>query len=158
MRSKFLISLTSTSVRTQRAIRWLTLPVTVFLFSVSSSVHAQPYVNVTIGGAIAPGVYGQIAVGNNPPPPVINPQPMIVGQPVHGATPIYLYVPPEHQRDWARYCGNYHACGHPVHFVQMDERNRWWEHRNEHLRGAEHYRQPESRREERDHDDGRERR
>jgi len=146
------------SIWIREAIRWLAAPVAALLFSVSGAVHAQPYVNVTVGGAIAPGVYGQIAIGNNPPPPVINPQPIFVGPPVHGAAPIYLYVPPGHQRDWARYCGNYHACGHPVHFVQVEEHNRWWAYRNEHLRGAEHYRGQESRHEEREHDNGRGRR
>ena len=32
--------------------------------------------------------------------------------------PIYLRVPPGHQRNWGRYCANYGACGQPVYFVQ----------------------------------------
>jgi hypothetical protein len=158
MRFNLTNSLTDTFAWIPGRIRWLALPVIALLFSISSSVQAQPYVNVTIGGAIAPGVYGQIAIGNNPPPPVVNPQPVIVGQPVYGAAPMYLYVPPEHQRDWARYCASYRACGHPVHFVRMEEHNRWWEHRNEHLRGPDHYLRPEARREEREHEERRERR
>lgn len=150
--------LTTQPIRGLGTGRWLALAVTALVFAVSGAAHAQAYVNVTVGGAIAPGVYGQIAIGNNPPPPVMNPQPVVVGRPVYGAPPMYLYVPPEHARDWARYCDYYHACGHPVHFVQMEERNRWWEQRREHLREPEHYRRPELRRDERDHDDRRDRR
>jgi hypothetical protein len=158
MQSRFSNSMMDASLWTQRAIRRLTLPIATFLFSVSFSALAQPYVNVTISGAIAPGVYGQVVVGNNPPPPVLNPQPVIVGQPIYGAAPMYLYVPPEHQRDWARYCERYRACGRPVHFVHMEEHNRRWAQRNEHSREPEHDRRSESRREEREHDEGRERR
>jgi hypothetical protein len=32
--------------------------------------------------------------------------------------PIYLYVPPGHQKHWAKHCGQYKACGQPVYFVQ----------------------------------------
>jgi hypothetical protein len=116
--------------------------------------HAQAYVNVTVGGAVAPGVYGQIAIGNNPMPPVINAQPIIVGQPIYAAPPVYMYVPVEHQRDWGRYCSYYRTCGYPVHFVQFDPRNRWWEHHNRHLRGEGYYRQPEPSRRDYGHDRG----
>jgi hypothetical protein len=105
--------------------------------------QAQAYVNVTVGGALAPGVYGQIAIGNNALPPIINAQPIYVGQPVYMAPPVYMYVPIEHQRDWGRYCAYYRTCGYPVHFVQFDQHNRWWEHHNQHLRGQGYYRQPE---------------
>jgi hypothetical protein len=42
--------------------------------------------------------------------------------------PIYLYVPEAHQRNWARYCGRYAACGQPVYFV----RDSWVRERYEH--------------------------
>ena len=31
--------------------------------------------------------------------------------------PMYLHVPPTHQQNWRRYCGEYSACGQPVYFV-----------------------------------------
>lgn len=67
-----------------------------------------------------PGVYGRIDIGNFPPPAVILPQPVIVSpQPVLvQQQPVYLYVPPGHQKNWAKYCGRYRACGEPVYFVQ----------------------------------------
>ena len=34
--------------------------------------------------------------------------------------PIYLYVAPGHQRQWAKYCVRYQACGQPVYFVQEE--------------------------------------
>jgi hypothetical protein len=32
--------------------------------------------------------------------------------------PIYLRVPPGHEKHWAKYCKRYGACGQPVFFVQ----------------------------------------
>lgn len=147
MHPKLFNSLAACAIQTRGAICRLALPVAALLISVSSPVHAQPYVNVTVGGAISPGVFGEIAIGNNPPPPVINPRSIIVGPPIVGVAPRYLYVPLEHQRDWARHCSYYRACGHPVHFVEFEERNRWWEHRNEHLRGRDQYHREEFREE-----------
>lgn len=114
---------------------WLALPAVALTLVASGSARAQAYANLTLGGAFAPGVYGQIAIGNNPPPPVINAQPVIIGRPVYGAPVMYLHVPPKEARDWRRHCARYHACGHPVHFVQTDPRNRWWAHDGEHHRG-----------------------
>ena len=88
--------------------------------------------NMTIGGAFAPGVYGQIAFGDSMPPPLINLQPVIVGRPVYGAPVMYLHVSPDEYRHWGRYCGRYNACGRPVNFVRVDQRNRWWAHENAH--------------------------
>ena len=99
------------------------------LFSISA--QAQIYMNTTVGGQFAPGIFGQISIGNAPPPPVINAQPIIVGTPVVGAPIMYMHVPDYEARDWMRYCHHYNACGRPVHFVQVDQRNRWWEARPE---------------------------
>jgi len=71
-----------------------------------------------------PGVYGRIDIGRYPQPQVILSAPVIaepppVPPPVPEA-PIYLWVPPEHQAHWSRYCREYHACGHPVYFVHHD--------------------------------------
>ena len=96
--------------------------------ALAGTAHAQGYANITFGGAFAPGVYGQISLGNNSAPPVWNTQPVIIGRPTYNAPVIYLHVPQEQTRDWGRYCGRYHACGNPVHFVRVEQHNRWWEH------------------------------
>jgi len=67
-----------------------------------------------------PGIAGRIDVGQYPQPVVVAPQPVLVAPPppaVAAPAPIYMWVPPEHQRHWERYCHEYHACGHPVYFV-----------------------------------------
>jgi hypothetical protein len=82
--------------------------------------------NATISGQVVPGVYGQVAIGNGPPPPVVYAQPMIA-QPapvIVGAAPvepIYLHVPPGHARNWHKHCHEYHACERPVYFVRSAE-------------------------------------
>lgn len=84
------------------------------------------YINGTVGGAVAPGVYGQITFGSRHPPPVLYAQPMLIQRGPIAEPPLYLYVPPGHSKNWRRYCGRYNACGRPVYFVQVNERNRWW--------------------------------
>lgn len=77
-------------------------------------------VAVTIG---QPGYYGRIEIGNYPPPIVINQQPIIIqSSPVYATQPLYLRVPPGHQKKWAKHCARYSACGQPVYFVQ----DRWY--------------------------------
>jgi len=83
------------------------------------SALAQPSVGISIG-INQPGLYGRVEIGDLPSAALVLPQPVIVAPPavVVQRRPIYLYVPPEHQRDWRRYCGRYGACGQPVYFVQ----------------------------------------
>ena len=92
-------------------------------------VRAQPTVNVSIG-INQPGVYGRINIGDVPPPALRRAEPVIIQQPpvVVQRRPIYLYVPPEHEQNWSRYCGRYNACGQPVYFVRDD----WVRERYEH--------------------------
>ena len=46
--------------------------------------------------------------------------------------PLYLYVPPGHQKHWAKHCARYNACGHPVYFVQEKwVRERYEQHQRE---------------------------
>jgi hypothetical protein len=90
----------------------------------SLSAHAtQPIINLSIGGEISPGVYGQVQFGNAPPPPVFYSQPkIIVRQPsAEELEPIYMHVPPGHAKNWARYCSRYDACNRPVYFVKSQE-------------------------------------
>ena len=80
----------------------------------------------TISGQVVPGVYGQVMIGSQPPPPVVYARPVVV-QPapvVVGAAPvepIYLHVPPGHAKHWSKHCHEYHACDRPVYFVKSAE-------------------------------------
>lgn len=82
-----------------------------------------PIINLSIGGEISPGVYGQVHFGSAPPPPVFYPQPVIIRR--HSSAvdvpPLYLHVPPGHARKWDRHCHRYDACGRPVYFVKSAE-------------------------------------
>jgi hypothetical protein len=92
----------------------------------------QVYGNVSgsVGGQIAPGVYGRIDFGNAPPPVVVYPQPVIIAQPPMGVmppAPVYYNVPPGHAKNWAKHCRRYNACGVPVYFVKSPEyKGRYW--------------------------------
>jgi len=78
---------------------------------------AETNVGVSIGIS-QPGVYGQINIGNYPAPALVYPQPVIIAPPRVAMAPAYLYVPPGHQKNWAKHCARYDACGRPVYFVQ----------------------------------------
>lgn len=82
------------------------------------SAHAANVgVSVSIG---QPNFFGRIDIGNAPRPELIYAQP-VVYQPAPVAVvrqPIYLRVPPGHERNWGRYCAQYAACGQPVYFVK----------------------------------------
>ena len=89
------------------------------LLALCTSAFAQNVgVSVTVG---QPGFYGRIDLGNFGPPPVVYEQPVIVQRPVrYIAEPIYLRVPPGHQKKWAKHCAAYNACGRNVYFVRDD--------------------------------------
>jgi hypothetical protein len=74
-------------------------------------------VSVSIG---QPGFYGRIDIGDAPRPEYINPQPIVIVPVPRGKTvePIYLRVPPGHQKNWKKHCREYNACGQPVYFVK----------------------------------------
>lgn len=88
-------------------------------------------VNAVITGQVVPGVYGQVVLGNAPPPPVVYPQPMVIEPAPVGVEPLYLHVPPGHAKNWRKHCHEYHACNRPVYFVRSAEyepgfdRDRW---------------------------------
>jgi hypothetical protein len=88
-----------------------------------SAVPAQAAVDVGVSiGISQPGVYGRIDIGQFPQPQLIVQQPMII-QPVYGRPapqPVYLWVPPGHQKNWRKHCYRYNACGVPVYFVRED--------------------------------------
>jgi hypothetical protein len=93
----------------------------------SASAGAQTIsLNARITGEVVPGVYGEVVIGSQPPPPVvyeqpvlIAPAPVVVGAP--RPEPMYLHVPPGHAKNWRKYCHEYHACNRPVYFVKSAE-------------------------------------
>lgn len=96
-----------------------------FLFwVVVGAAHSQAYVNATVGGELAPGVYGQIQIGNAPPPPLLYSQPVVIHRPAVRVPvePMYLYVPPGHAKNWGKHCARYDACSRPVYFVKEPPR------------------------------------
>jgi len=73
-------------------------------------------VSVSVG---QPGFYGRIDIGSMPQPQLIYTAPVIIQQPVGMVRqPLYLRVPPGHEKKWSKHCHNYNACGQPVYFVQ----------------------------------------
>jgi hypothetical protein len=75
-------------------------------------------VSVNVG---QPGFYGRIDIGNASPP-VIYAQPLIIA-PAPVAVmqrPIYLRVPPGHEKNWSKHCARYAACGQQTYFVRED--------------------------------------
>jgi len=113
------------------------------LFALCTSAFATDVgVSVTVG---QPGFYGRIDLGNFGPPPVVYAEPVIVHRPArYVAEPVYLRVPPGHQKKWSKHCGRYNACGRNVYFVRDD----WYV--NEY---APRYRRDHDRRDRDDRDD-----
>ncbi len=74
-------------------------------------------VSINVG---QPGFYGQIDIGNVPRPQVVYPQPVWVQRGPVEIAPVYLHVPPGHQKKWSKHCARYNACGRPVYFVRDD--------------------------------------
>lgn len=73
-------------------------------------------ISVTVG---QPGFYGTIDMGGMPPPQLIYTRPMVIHQPVGVVyQPLYLRVPPGHEKKWNKHCQRYNACGRPVYFVR----------------------------------------
>ena len=89
--------------------------------AIAGTAQAQTYANVTVGGAFAPGVYGQISLGNYPAPPVWNAQPMVVGRPVYGApvgTPVQA-VPTTQERSLHGSPEQHLPGGHETHWTGL---------------------------------------
>lgn len=79
------------------------------------AMAADVGVSVSIG---QPGFYGQIDIGNYPRPQVIYEQPVIIQRAPVAYGPVYLRVPPGHEKNWGKHCAKYGACGRPVYFVR----------------------------------------
>ena len=97
------------------------------LCTIALALAAAPALATDVGVSISvgqPGFYGQIDIGSFPQPRVIYPQPMIIDRVHVVGAPLYLRVPPGHEKHWNKHCYEYHACGRPVYFVHHD----WYEH------------------------------
>ena len=95
------------------------------LVALIASGVAVPALGTDVSASIGisqPGFYGQINIGDFPRPAVIYAQPVWVQRPVRvvQVQPIYLRVPPGHEKHWSKHCGKYGACGQPVYFVRED--------------------------------------
>ena len=91
------------------------------LVAVAASTAGATDVGVSVQVS-QPGVYGRIDIGRFPGPDlvvaapvVVRPPRVVVAQPVQ---PVYLWVPPGHQKNWSKHCSRYDACGVPVYFVK----------------------------------------
>ncbi len=96
---------------------------------------------VALSGSIGqPGFYGQISIGGSTVPQLIYPQPIVIQRSPRyvSAAPIYLHVPPGHERHWAKHCAQYDACGRPVYFVSDEWYNHEYVPRHRHNGGDEH--------------------
>ncbi len=83
----------------------------------SSALAADVGVSVSVG---QPGFYGRIDIGNAPRPELIYAQPVVIQPAPAGVVyqPIYVHVPPGHEKHWSKHCSKYNACGRPVYFVK----------------------------------------
>lgn len=98
-----------------------------FLFAVAVAAATAPALAADVGVSISvgqPGFYGRLDIGGFPQPQLVYPQPVVI-QPVPVGVvrqPIYLHVPPGHEKNWRKHCHKYNACGQPVYFV----RDNWY--------------------------------
>ena len=92
------------------------------LCAVVASPAALAGVDVGVSVQVSqPGVYGRIDIGRFPQPQVVVQQPVIIAAPPRAVVvqpqPVYMWVPPGHQKKWSKHCYRYNACGVPVYFV-----------------------------------------
>jgi hypothetical protein len=114
-------------------------------------------IHVILSGEVAPGVYGQVQLGSERPPPLVYAEPMLVVPQRVPPPPVYLHVPPGHAKNWRKHCQEYNACNRPVYFVRSQEyepgyvrRDADRDHGHDHDHDHDHDRDHD-----RDHDHGR---
>lgn len=92
---------------------------TVLTACVAPAFAGDVGVSISIG---QPGFYGQIDIGRVPGPQLVYAQPVVIQRAPEfaSAPPIYLHVPPGHEKHWSKHCARYNACGRPVYFVRDD--------------------------------------
>jgi hypothetical protein len=102
--------------------QWFTLSLAATALAVAGAARAGDLgIHIILSGEVAPGVYGQVQIGNASPPPLVYAQPMLIEVQPAPPPPVYLHVPPGHARNWRRYCREYNACNRPVYFVRSAE-------------------------------------
>jgi len=79
------------------------------------ALAADVAVSVSIGD---PRFYGRIDIGDFPQPRLVYPAPVVIERVHVVREPLYLRVPPGHEKHWAKHCAEYDACGRPVYFVE----------------------------------------
>jgi hypothetical protein len=132
------------------SIRTSSVLVTMLIAGAGVSRAGDLDIHVILSGQVAPGVYGQLQLGNDPPPPVVYAHPMLIEPQSSPLPPVYLHVPPGHAKNWHKYCHEYHACNRPVYFVRSAEYAPGYDHRDH---GHDH---DHDKGHERDHDQGHE--
>ena len=76
-----------------------------FALALTTATHATD-VGVSISVS-QPGVYGRIDIGRYPQPVLVQSQPIIIQRGPRLIEPVYLWVPPGHQKNWRKHCGRY---------------------------------------------------
>lgn len=97
-----------------------------FLIGALASLFLTTAYAADVGISISlgqPGFFGQIDIGDYPPPRLIYAEPVIIEHVVVVEQPIYLRVRPDHAKHWETYCSEYRACGQRVYFVE----DSWYE-------------------------------
>lgn len=110
--------------------RMLSVLVALLIGSAGVSRAGDLGIQVILSGQVAPGVYGQVQLGNGPPPAVVYSQPMLIEPQSSPLPPVYLHVPPGHAKDWRKHCHEYHACNRPVYFIRSAEYAPGYDHRD----------------------------
>jgi hypothetical protein len=91
----------------------------IFLFlavlACAPAMAADVAVSVSIG---EPGFYGQVDIGSYPRPRLLYPTPIVIRAMPSVRAPLYLRVPPGHEKHWDKHCAEYNACGAPVYFIE----------------------------------------
>lgn len=96
-----------------------------FLFAMALATATVPAFAADVGVSVSvgqPGFYGRIDIGNAPQPRLIFAEPIVIQRADVVRQPIYLHVPPGHEKNWRKHCRRYNACGQPVYFVE----NNWY--------------------------------
>jgi hypothetical protein len=131
--------------------------IALFVAGIGASQAGDLDIHVILSGQVAPGVYGQVQIGNERPPPVVYAQPLLIEPQAAPPPPVYLHVPPGHARNWRKHCREYNACNRPVYFVRSAEYEPGYQ-RERHDRDGDRDREREHRHHDdedrgRDHDD-----
>jgi hypothetical protein len=85
------------------------------LLACAPAMATDVSVSVAIGD---PRFYGQIEIGSFPQPRLIFPTAVVIHAGPVVRAPLYLRVPPGHEKHWDKHCGEYNACGVPVYFIE----------------------------------------